>query len=102
MSTTKVKIGGKLRPIRFSYGAMRKTCVDLNCSFADLDDYPNRSAEEFNNYMIALYFRGLEDGAKANGATFEIKKDDLQDWFDNMTMEELSEIQSAQTAKKKK
>lgn len=99
----KATIGGKERPIKFTYGVTRKTCSDLGCSFVDLEKFPEKSAEEFNNYIVTLNYHALLAGAKAKELpTEEITKENVQDWFDEMTPEEFTKFQGLQNPNPKK
>lgn len=101
--TIKAEIGGKKRPLKFTYGVTRKTCSDLECSFAELETFPEKKAEDFNNYIVTLNYHALIAGAKSEKQdTTEITKEAVQDWLDEMTAEEFTKFQALQIPDTKK
>ncbi len=75
----KVKIGGKLRPVKFGMNALRIYSEKTNSTLADL---MNISGMSITN-MIMLVFVGLQEGARKEKQEFDFIIDDVSDWLDD-------------------
>tara|TARA_R100000654_G_scaffold30078_1_gene54680 strand:- start:730 stop:1032 length:303 start_codon:yes stop_codon:yes gene_type:complete len=84
---TKVEIGGKKRPIRFSYLALKEICNECNLKLNHID----KLGTEMNHIGIITYY-GLKYGAKKIGETFKYKVQDVEEWLDNEEFSKVNEI----------
>ena len=100
--TIKINLGGKERSFVNKYGVQRKVANALGISFAELETYPEKN---LNDFLVNFYFFALEKGAKEAGQKWEHTVEDVQEWLDDLTMDEFAALQqtiiNTKTPKKK-
>jgi len=84
----KVKIGGKLRSVKFGMNALRIYSDLTNSTLADL---MNVSAMSINN-MITLVYVGLQEGSRKEKTEFNHKIEDVSDWLDDDFTNVMNEV----------
>tara|TARA_R100000655_G_scaffold40612_3_gene76395 strand:+ start:1606 stop:1908 length:303 start_codon:yes stop_codon:yes gene_type:complete len=82
-----VQIGGKKRPVRFSYLCLKEICIKTGLKLNELD----KLGSEFDHMSILTYY-GLKYGAKKAGLVFESTIDDIENWLDDEGLDVLTEI----------
>ena len=83
----KVELGGKNRPIRFSYLCLKEICGKCKLKLNQL----NLLGTEIDHIGIIAYY-GLKYGAKKDGQKFAYKIADIEEWLDNEDFSKLGEI----------
>jgi hypothetical protein len=83
----KVEIGGKERPVRFSYLCIKDICRKCNLKLSEL----NQLGTEIDHIGIIAFF-GLKYGSKKIGETFDYKIKDIEEWLDNEDFSKINEI----------
>lgn len=78
-----IEIGGKLRPVRFSYAALYE--YEINTGRNAIADFAQLQAEQVSVKIASdLLFAGLSLGAKTNGKVPDFTVYDVADWaFEN-------------------
>lgn len=96
---TTVRIGGKLRPVKFG---TNQTIVFCQLRGITLKDYAETFKQErLDNYSVDgsesrdLIWSALKDGARYKNQDFEYKPEDIGDWLDNVDESELKKMFSA-------
>lgn len=86
MSFQEIEIGGKLRPIRFSYAALYE--YEKNTGRNAIADFASIQGEAISVTVATdLIFAGLSLGAKSKGKTVDFTVYDVADWsFNDQTM----------------
>ena len=82
-----ITLGGKERPIRFSYKAVKSISKKLKLKLSDFD----KLVDSFENIEVLTY-HGLVSGAEASGqqVDFDLKK--IADWLDQDGLGKIQEI----------
>jgi len=83
----KVQLGGKKRPVRFSYLCIKDICKATKLGLNQLSSL----GSEIDHIGIMAYF-GLKHGASKNGEEFNYKIKDIEEWLDNEDFSKLNEI----------
>ena len=83
----KVHLGGKLRPVRFSYLCVKDICNATKLGLNQL----SLLGSEIDHIGIMAY-NGLKHGAIKNGDEFKYKVKDVEEWLDNEDFSRLNEI----------
>jgi len=83
----KVEIGGKLRPVRFSYLCLKDICEKTKIKLSDM----SQLGSEIDHIGIMTYY-GLKHGAKKEGLTFKHSIKEIETWLDNEDFGKLNEI----------
>tara|TARA_R110002020_G_scaffold101665_1_gene239303 strand:+ start:9725 stop:10042 length:318 start_codon:yes stop_codon:yes gene_type:complete len=83
----KVEIGGKARPIRFSYLGIKEICKACNLKLSEM----YQLGTEVDHIGI-IAFHGLKSGAKKIGEPFEYSVQDIEEWLDNEDFGKIGEI----------
>jgi hypothetical protein len=86
MSFQEIEIGGKLRPIRFSYAALYE--YEQNTGRNAIADFSGMQGDAISVRTAAdLIFAGLSLGAKSRGKTVDFTVYDVADWsFNDQTV----------------
>lgn len=77
-----IRYKSKEYPLRISYYALKKLGNEKGIKITDMDT--DSFAPEM---MEALLFYGLESGAKADGKTLDLKREDMEDMLDEVFFE---------------
>ena len=83
----KVELGGKDRPIRFSYLCLKEICGKCKLKLSEL----NQLGTEIDHVGIIAYY-GLKHGAKSISEKFNYKISDIEEWIDNEEFSKINEI----------
>jgi len=83
----KVEIGGKERPVRFSYLCIKAVCKKSGLKLSEL----HKLGTEIDHVGIIAFF-GLKYGAKKIGEPFDYKIKDIEEWLDNEDFSKINEI----------
>lgn len=87
----KIEAGGRKRPFRFQYAAMKRLCADLEVP--GIEQLPQALDPITFEALESMLFHGFKAGAKYAGEDVDFKREDLEDWLD----EDLSFFQPAIT-----
>jgi hypothetical protein len=83
----KVEIGGKERPVRFSYLCLKDICEKTEIKLSDMQQL----GSEIDHIGIMTYY-GLKHGAKKEGLTFKHSIKEIETWLDDEDFSKLNEI----------
>jgi hypothetical protein len=76
--TNYISIGGKERPIRFSYKALKAISTKLKIKLTEFD----KILDQVDNIGV-LTFYGLQSGAISEGLEVDFNKAKVEDWLDD-------------------
>lgn len=83
----KVEIGGKLRPVRFSYLCLKDICEKTKIKLSNM----GQLGSEIDHVGVMTYY-GLKHGAKKEGLVFKHSIKDIENWLDDENFSKLNEI----------
>ncbi len=83
----KVEIGGKERPVRFSYLCIKEICKSTKLKLSEL----HQLGTEIDHVGIIAFF-GLKYGSLKIGEPFNYKIKDVEEWLDNEDFSKINEI----------
>tara|TARA_Y100000015_G_C2355884_1_gene72882 strand:+ start:176 stop:508 length:333 start_codon:yes stop_codon:yes gene_type:complete len=75
--TKYIFIGGKERPIRFSYKAFKAITIKLKLKLTEFD----KIVDKVENIAV-IAFHGLQSGAMSEGLNVDFTKAKVEDWLD--------------------
>ena len=85
--TSYITFGGKERPIRFSYKAIKSISKKLKLKLTDFD----KIIDSFDNIEVLAYY-GLISGAEASDLEVDFTLKHIADWLDEGGMGKIQEI----------
>ena len=86
-----MNIGGKERKLKFGINQSITYCEILNIDISDMDESFQRMAngKGTGTELRALFYSALKDGARIEKSEFNYTVEDIGDWLDEVTPEEI-------------